>query len=567
MEALFLKILNMSITAGWIVLAVVLLRLLLRKAPKWIACLLWALVGVRLTLPFSIESMLSLIPSKETIPAEIITSSSPTIHSGIEYFNHAVNPVISDVLAPDPVKGTAPVVTIVGVATLVWLIGILAMLVYSAVSYVKVRRKVRVSIETEKGICICDSINTPFILGLVSPKIYLPSALSSEDAQYVLAHEKAHLQRRDHLIKPFGFLLLSIYWFNPLLWLGYILLCRDIELACDEKVMKDSSIERKKSYSTALLNCSTQRRMISACPLAFGEVGVKQRIKNILNYKKPAFWIIIVALIISLVASVCLLTNPVEDNSDTILFETETITIHNNDYLQYQLLLLDGDPPIPYVRLYPEDTRFEFMLHKLSSYLPTGTYTIEGDKLILECDGEDTNKYVFRICSLNSHASANGYYKDPELLKYCTLEFIADESSELPKFKYYATDTEAKPPFENGAYFINTNAEYEIANYCYDTISYDIDHDGVKEDIALTIGPTSGRNTLRITISRNGRKFYNTIFENYWKDPKFKEKDGKLFITGTTIEEPYTEEIEIVFEIYQLYFLEDGKKNSYFSYY
>lgn len=566
MEAIFLKILNMSITAGWIVLAVVLLRLLLRKAPKWISCLLWALMGIRLVLPFSIESVLSLIPSKETIPPEIITSPSPTIHSGIEYFNSTVNPVISDVLAPDPVKGTIPVVTIVGIATLVWLIGILVMFIYTAVSFLRTRRRVKVSIETEKGIFICDSISTPFILGLIRPKIYLPSTISEEDTQYVLAHERAHLKRRDHLIKPFGFLLLSVYWFNPLLWLGYILLCRDIELACDEKVMKDSSIENKKSYSTALLNCSTQRRMISACPLAFGEVGVKKRIKNILNYKKPAFWIIFVALVISIVASVCLLTNPVEDSTgitpDTTvnITTTEPIIIHNTeDYFQYHLLMLDGGPDVPYVRLYPDDNRFEFMLSHLSSYLPTGTYTIEGDKLILECDGEDTNKYVFRLELKNEQADENTDYNDEDTLSKAYLVFLAKESTELPKFKYYANDTEVRSPFEDGARFVNTNTKYEVANYCYDTISYDIDHDGVKEDIALTMGPTYGRLTFEIRISRNGEKIYSTIFEAYWKDLTFTVHDDKLYLKGVTIDKPYTEEeIEVRWENNAIRFLKDG---------
>ena len=562
METLFLRILNMSITAGWIVPAVIILRLILRKAPKWISCLLWALVGVRLVLPFSIESVLSLIPSKETIPPEIITSSAPVIHSGINYFNHTVNPIISDALAPDPVKGTAPVVTIVGIATLVWLVGILAMLGYSAASYLKIRKRVKVSIKAENNIYICDSINTPFIFGIINPKIYLPSTLSKEDSQYVLAHERAHLKRRDHLIKPFGFLLLSVYWFNPVLWLGYILLCRDIELACDEKVMKNSDIENKKSYSTALLNCSIPRKLISSCPLAFGEVGVKKRIKKVLNYKKPAFWIIVVALIISIVASVCLLTNPVEDSTgiapDTTVNITtiEPIIEHNTeDYVQYHLLMLDGDTDVPYVRLYPDDNRFEFMLHRLSSYLPIGTYTIESDKLTLECDGEDTNKYVFRIRSSNSHTSANMDYIDPELLKYCTLEFIADESSELPKFKYYANDTEVRPPFEDKAWFVSTST----VNYCYDTISYDIDRDGNKENISLTIGPTYGRLTFGINITKYGKKIYNTIFEAYWEDPKFTVHDDKLYLKGTTIDKPYTEEeIEIRWKNDFLCFIKDG---------
>lgn len=314
METVFLHLLNMSITAGWIALAVLILRLFLKKAPRWITVLLWGLVGLRLLLPISIESVLSLIPSAETVPPEIIYAQEPQIHSGVDVFNNTVNPVISESLAPEAGASVNPVQIILFIATIVWLVGLAGMLIYTIISYLRLRRKVKISMSIDKNIYICDEINTPFILGVIRPKIYLPSTLTSPEQDYVLSHEKAHLKRRDHLIKPLGFLLLSVYWFNPLLWIAYTLLCRDIEIACDEKVIRDMNTEDRKEYSTALLNCSIPRRMIAACPLAFGEVSVKQRIKGVLNYKKPAFWISIVAIILCIALSIGFLTNPVDRN-------------------------------------------------------------------------------------------------------------------------------------------------------------------------------------------------------------------------------------------------------------
>ncbi len=314
METVFLHLLNMSITAGWIALAVIVLRLFLKKAPKWITVLLWGLVGLRLILPVSIESVLSLIPSAETIPPEIVYSDTPQIHSGVELFNSTVNPVISESLAPEVGASVNPVQVLLFIATIVWIAGMAGMMIYTLISYLRLRNKVKVSMSIEKNTYICDDINTPFILGIIKPKIYLPSNLTNAEQEYVLRHEKAHIKRKDHLIKPLGFLLLSVYWFNPLLWMAYVLLCRDIELACDEKVIRDMDVTNRKEYSTALLNCSIPRRMISACPLAFGEVSVKQRIKSVLNYKKPAFWISIVAIVLCIALSVGFLTNPVDSD-------------------------------------------------------------------------------------------------------------------------------------------------------------------------------------------------------------------------------------------------------------
>lgn len=311
MESIFLSVLNMSITAGWIVLAVALLRLFLRKAPKWITCLLWTLVAIRLVCPFSFESILSLIPRTEPVSPEIVYSG---ISSDTETIADMGNTIIYNTGAPETASSMGNVQIALLIASLLWILGIAGMLTYALVSYLKIRHKTKASLCINDNIFICDNINTPFILGFFRPRIYLPSALSKEDSEYVIAHEKAHIRRKDHLWKPLGFLLLSVYWFNPLIWLAYILLCRDIELACDEKVIKEMGTDWKKEYSSALLACSVPRKMISACPLAFGEVSVKQRIRSVLNYNKPTFWISFISLVLCIAMAVCFLTNPVSNN-------------------------------------------------------------------------------------------------------------------------------------------------------------------------------------------------------------------------------------------------------------
>lgn len=318
MSDLFIKIFNLAVTAGWIVLAVLLLRPLMRKAPKWISCLLWGIVGLRLVFPFSLESIFSLIPSAEPLPQNITVTTAPAIHSGIGVMNDFVNPVISDSLAPQVGASVNPMQIVIEVAAYIWLVGVAVMLGYGILSYILLRRKVRASVKGEGKLYFCDDVDSPFILGVLFPRIYLPSGMSGEALDHVLAHERAHLRRGDHVWKPLGFLLLSVYWFNPLIWIAYALLCRDIEAACDERVIGMMDDEAKKDYSRTLLACSMHRKRIMACPLAFGEVGVKQRIKSVLNYKKPAFWIIIIALVATVIVSVCFLTNPKNDVRDLL---------------------------------------------------------------------------------------------------------------------------------------------------------------------------------------------------------------------------------------------------------
>lgn len=313
MEALFLKLLNMSIAASWLVLAVMILRLVLKKAPKWVSCILWAMVAIRLICPFFMESVLSLIPSAETVPQDIMYAQEPKIHSGVSILNSTVNPVLSESLAPAVGDSVNPVQIVTYIATILWLVGLVVMVLYAMVSYLRIRRKVAASMLLRDNLYICDYIETPFILGVITPRIYIPTTLEEDKVEYVIAHEKAHLKRHDHWWKPLGFVLLTIYWFHPLIWIAYVLLCRDIELACDERVIKKLGEADKKSYSAALLSCSVSHKMITACPLAFGEVGVKERVRTVLNYQKPAFWVVMVAVAACIVVAICFLTNPKKD--------------------------------------------------------------------------------------------------------------------------------------------------------------------------------------------------------------------------------------------------------------
>lgn len=311
MAAVFLKLLNLSISASWLVLAVLVLRLVSKRSPKWINVLLWGIVALRLVLPFSIESALSLIPSAETVsPAVVQFAPAPTITSGVSVIDNAVNPSLSEHFSAVPTASVNPLYVWTEIAGWVWLIGLGAMLLYALVSYLRLRRRVSVSLPVQDHIYLCDAISSPFILGVVKPHIYLPSDLDEVQRQNVLAHEQAHLARRDHWWKPLGFALLAVYWFNPVLWLAYTLLCRDIELACDERVIRTMDESAVKTYSTVLLACSMPRKAVITCPLAFGEVGVKERVRNALHYKKPAFWVVAASVAVCVVVAVCFLTDP-----------------------------------------------------------------------------------------------------------------------------------------------------------------------------------------------------------------------------------------------------------------
>lgn len=326
MEAVFLKLLNMSIVASWLILAVILLRFFLKKTPKWIMCVLWALVAVRLICPTSLESITSLIPSAEVIQEDILYSDEPSIATGVSYLNSMVNPVIKESLAPNPGDSMNPLQVWTTIAAYIWAAGVIILLCYAAISYFRLKRKVHTAVRLEENVWQSEHVSSPFILGIVRPHIYLPFHLDEEQKEYVVAHERAHLARRDHWWKLAAYLLVAVYWFNPLCWIAYCLLCKDIELACDEKVVKDFDLHHKKMYSQTLVSCSVNRHSVAVCPLAFGENDVKKRVRNVLSYKRPAFWILAASIVICVVIAVCFLTNPKseqENQAESGLEKTE----------------------------------------------------------------------------------------------------------------------------------------------------------------------------------------------------------------------------------------------------
>ncbi len=434
MGNVFFKLLNMSIAAGWLVLAVAALRLVFKKAPRWVFCVLWAMVALRLALPFSVQSPFSVVPSVNTvsvvtepvssdpvsvpdeysapqtaIPAEVSSPQgyvSPSEHSAPE--EPVSRPAYTEPVTPPAIPGTVDpaqtdnahqqiqrIVIKTGIPAIdntisaaeteraytgeeqtgdigavlfwIWASGAALMASYAAFSYLRLRLRLRCSIKGADGAYVCDTIDTPFILGLFRPRIYVPSGMNGRERSYVLAHEKAHLRRFDHLWKPLGYLMLAAYWFNPLMWLAYIFFCRDIEIACDEKVVKTLDTESKAGYSQTLLDLNRPRRMISACPLAFGEVGVKERIKKVLSYKKPTLWILIAALLLTTVLAVCLMTDPKGRNGDEESSAEESSEEDSSEEESSEEESVEDLEPTP-------DEYFTFTL------LEDGTYEIAADR-------------------------------------------------------------------------------------------------------------------------------------------------------------------------------------------
>ncbi len=555
METVFLKLFNMSITAGWLALAVVLVRTLLKKAPKGLMVVMWALVGIRLILPFSFESVLSLLPSAETVPPDILYSNTPMIDSGISLINSNINPIISESLAPNVGDSVNPMQVITFVASVIWIIGVIAMLLYSAISYIRIHKKVKEAIPMKENIWISDHIATPFIFGILRPRVYLPSSMSEQDVEYVIAHEKAHLKRRDHLLKPFAFLLLTVYWFNPILWVAYILLCRDIELACDEKVIKDMGEEIKKPYSDALINCSVPRKMIAVCPLAFGEVGVKERVKNVLSYKKPAFWIIVIAVISCIMVAVCFLTDPAEKPEDIswpaleeiregystkqaatdgcVVIDGHTLLAGEKFWIDFVNETKEGNPAI--VRVYQaySDQSDNYWVKELS---------YDGEKYLLRYYTEtgDTNEEFLREEEYR-YLIRSPYYADTSTRDSYLLADSADVTAE----GYYSSIVSSivRPEYDiyNHCYVIyahDVDKNY-LLNSCYGTAFYDIDGDGGEEKCCLGMGSTSGVFTFTISVYGNdGLKYHNVFCTEFYYLSFVKDENGILRVQGITQEEP-----------------------------
>ena len=407
------------------------------------------------------------------------------------------------------------------------------------------RKEKSILIKYREKCRICDNIASPFILGIFRPMIYLPGSLTPEQMQQVLAHETAHLKRKDHWWKPLGFAILTLHWFNPLVWLAYVLLCRDIEMACDEKVVRTMETEEKRSYSKTLLECSVSRRMISACPLAFGEVGVKTRIRSVLNYKKPAFWVVVAALLICVVVAVCFLTNPVKDGGKNSIQNGNSqsedgarlLGVNRTREVASQRVYCfteSVDFMAPTIILSINSNRFQFTYSAFSSYIAYGSYRIEGEKdgkhqLILETsDGK--NHYVF-------DALDGGYVFDEAA------------SSKIPQYSY-SSGAKPESPVPDGAFFrgqsymgefVTAKGEtyyYEDGTFSpllgpvYSGVRGDFDRDGVEERYYL--GPAGTKEdpfTVCFHVYEDGERTHFNVFRPPYDNLRFDfRENGEIYL-------------------------------------
>lgn len=547
MQNVFLRILNFGINAGYIVLAVLLLRLVFRKAPGWVKCLLWAVVALRLLLPFSFESPVSLMPSAAPVPADIAVAETPHIDSGFDIVDRTINPVLEDMTVTSTPAGSAdtltkapaaanekaknertPLARLLSVSMVVWLVGAALLLGYGLVSYLRLRRRVAASMRLYDCVYLCDHLDTSFILGVFRPRIYLQSGMSDEEAAYVLAHERAHIIRRDYWWKPLGFLLLSVYWFQPLLWLAYVLLCRDIECACDEKVIRGMDAADKKGYAEALVSCGTRRAGVMACPLAFGEVGVKDRIKSVLNYKKPAFWVIVIAVAAIVTTAVLLLTVPKNQ-------KTPEPPAENGEE---QAVLLDEYNSVHHAE------QAAALRESYPEYFDLDT-------------SEGLLVYVWQLAKYdyNFHlvaGSAPQTEKMPMSLRSTSVKnmrvILADYNLPREKIRVvhygHPLSSYVWPPYPYSEENFTAIVEYMLFAELYDDglpkyqiMCFDIDGDGREEVCSLGVGPTSGVFSFTITareVGQNVNKYYIVygIYNKYYEDIRFflRSETGKFCV-------------------------------------
>lgn len=324
MEKFFITILNMSISAGYMIITITAARFLLKKIPKNIICLLWILAGINLICPFSIKSMFSLLPSSEAIPENIVYEAEPSVNIGIPSIDKPVNSVLHEHFPANANNSISKMQIIIFIGSYIWIFGIIVMSAYLCISCIMLKKRVRTAVPFflyGHKIYLCDDINTPFLFGIFKPRIYVPSNIHGKELEFIVSHEMAHIKRRDYIAKPIGFVILAIHWFNPLVWLAYFLMCRDMEFACDEKVIRNLGMECKKGYSETLLKCSVNKHVINAYPVAFGELAVKKRIINVLSYKKPKFWVLPAGVVICAVIFLCFMT----DKNDNLLYDDSGI--------------------------------------------------------------------------------------------------------------------------------------------------------------------------------------------------------------------------------------------------
>ncbi|WIV12912.1 M56 family metallopeptidase [Proteiniborus sp. MB09-C3] len=399
MSELFLSVINMSLTASYVILFVIVIRLLLKKTPKLISYALWGVVAFRLIIPFSFESMFSLLPRSTNtvpIPRDIIYQQIPHINSGIEVFDSFVSQLL-----PAPTIGASvnPLQIYIEIGSYIWILGTLMLLIYSLASVLLLKKQLNSAQLIEQNIYEFKNLKTPFVLGLIRPKIYLPVGLNIEERSYILLHEQTHIQRKDHIIKILAFLILSIHWFNPLVWIAFMLMSTDMELSCDERVLREMNEDIKKSYANSLLSIATGKHILNGSPLAFGEGNVKRRIKNVLNYKRPRFWVIVLSVIIATAVGIGLLANPDSLNLGSIVKSgtdsSMSRLITGYMVIEDNLLYLDEVEIITM----EDKARIEELELEQSADMPSGYYIYNAD--IEKQTFEITNVTTFTFVDYN----------------------------------------------------------------------------------------------------------------------------------------------------------------------
>lgn len=516
MSELFLTVLNMSLTASYVIIFVMLIRLLLKKTPKIISYALWSVVAFRLIFPFSFESIFSLMPrNTNTVPIshDIIYQQNPQFNSGIE----VVDSFVSQSL-PVPIIGASanPLQIYAGIVSYIWVLGIIALLVYSIVSILVLKRQLITAELIEKNIYEANNLKTPFVLGLVRPEIYLPVGLSVEERGYILLHEQTHIQRKDHIIKVLAFLILSIHWFNPLVWIAFMLMSADMELSCDERVLNEMNDDVKRPYANSLLSLATGKHVLNGSPLAFGEGNVSGRIKNVLNYKKPSFWVILLAIIIIVVISIGLLTNPKKQESILHAENTTSYEIVHLSYGDEQYLIspLSGDSAKLVEKIIMDS------LIKSSIYKGTDIREIEDCYLLRATYNDDTviDNYTFIYNGRSVlQRGENGYYTfiNEELYEKLVESFnnqqlVSNEPTNYDKISAYLKEEfiNVFSPYYELIDFIISDYHEEVVDGNVEAIfSYTIVHKNYDRD------PDTVQYIKE--AKERGDKYYQTYYDEY----------------------------------------------------
>lgn len=565
MNNIFITVLNMSVTASLVAAVVMLARLLLKKAPKIFSYALWAVVLFRMLCPFSFESIVSILPTKpEPIPQDIAAQTVPRIDSGITFVDNSVNRTIQTALSPVTPEtvgnSVSPMQVIISVGYVVWLLGIVILLGYAVISYIKVKRRIFAATLVGENIFETDRIKTPFVMGFIKPKIYIPTGLNESETEYIIKHERTHIRRGDHLIKLLAFIGLAVHWFNPLMWASYFLMSKDMELSCDESVMKRSGEDIRASYSKSLLSLSVKQSGLPN-PLAFGESNVKSRIKNVLHYKKPAFWISIISVIIVLSVTVALAANQ-RTAQPQILSAQEALDELKNS-IQYE----NGELSFQIPADYPTSADWIIWINGTIPMTPYDSnmtwHFAEGDEANLNKSWKAGKRYT--ISNVETSNNFNGLSMDA---------YLPDENGELIELNVdlmeYISNNNDSREFARafGSYFgdINSPDSQSVLQY-WDTGSEKIKFETVPDTstnqyvlkindnkvdidtllwfnqifvmndvIIITTGATDIRSTHLYIFDFNG----NTLFKAYYLNNKGMVIQSSISVVGNKIIIPGT---------------------------